>query len=315
MHQQLVVHVSAFSRIAPFLGIGAILAGGAALTLASINLRARTIARRVDMVQLRSVEMEAGAKPPAEREEHQFTDGTQGLSAPEQRQIARFFAAYDVPPDPAILYFTLFRLSAIVTLAGIAYLASFRMTWPLPLLIATSAAAAGWFIPIIVIRIALERYRTAVAQALPDAIELLAICADAGVSLESGLQRVSREMRETQPALASELALTWAEISIFPNRDQALINLAERLDLPSLRSVVGTLSQSMRFGTPLAQSLRGAAAEMRNDRLLTLEERANRLPVMLTFPVMLLIMPTIFLIVGGPAVIKILDTFKSGVPH
>ena len=82
------------------------------------------------------------------------------------------------------------------------------------------------------------------------------------------------------------------------------------MDLPSLRSVVGTLSQSMRFGTPLAQSLRTAAVEMRTERLLRLEERANRLPGLLTFPVMLLIMPTIFLIVGGPAVIKIMDTFK-----
>jgi tight adherence protein C len=84
------------------------------------------------------------------------------------------------------------------------------------------------------------------------------------------------------------------------------------MDLPSLRSVVGTLSQSMRFGTPLAQSLRMAAAEMRTDRLMRVEERANRLPGMLTFPVMLLIMPTIFLIVGGPAVIKVMDTLN---PH
>ena len=105
---------------------------------------------------------------------------------------------------------------------------------------------------------------------------------------------------------------SWAQISIFPNRDQALFNLADRMDLPSLRSVVGTLSQSMRFGTPLAQSLRMAAAEMRTDRLMRVEERANRLPGMLTFPVMLLIMPTIFLIVGGPAVIKVMDTLN---PH
>ncbi len=315
MHQPLVSHISTFIRIAPFLGIAAILVGGAVLILSSVNLRARTIARRVDMVQPRPVEAAAGPKPPSEREEHQFEDGTQGLTVPEQRQIARFFAAYKVPPSPAILYFTLFRLSAIVTLAGLAYLATFQMTWPMPLLIATCAAAAGWFTPIIAVRIGLETHRKAVAQGLPDAIELLAICADAGVSLESGLERVSRELRDTQPALAGELALTWAEISIFPNRDQALLNLAERMGLPSLRSVVGTLSQSMRFGTPLAQSLRGAAVEMRNDRLLTLEERANRLPVMLTFPVMLLIMPTIFLIVGGPAVIKVLDTFKSGLPH
>ncbi len=315
MHQPLVFHVSAFSRVVPFLGIAAVLVGGAVLILSSVNLRARTIARRVDMAQPRPVEVGSGPKPPTERDEHQFQDGTQGLSVPEQRQIARFFADYDVPPDPAILYFTLFRLAAIVTLGGLVFLATFRMTWPLPLLIGTCAAAAGWYIPIIAVRIALERYRTAVAQGLPDAIELLAICADAGVSLESALQRVSHEMRETQPALSSELALTWAEISIFPNRDQALFNLAERMNLASLRSVVGTLSQSMRFGTPLAQSLRGAAVEMRNDRLLQLEERANRLPVMLTFPVMLLIMPTIFLIVGGPAVIKVLDTFKSGLPQ
>ncbi len=315
MHQQLVSHVSGFGRIAPILGVAAILVGGAVLILSSTGLRAQRIARRVDMVRARAADAEENPEPAPERAEHQFKDGAQSLSAPEQRQIARFFAAYNVAPDPAILYFTLFRLSAVIVFAGIGYFAAFRTTWPLPLLIATCAAAVGWFLPIIVVRIAVERHRKAVALGLADAIELLAICADAGVSLESGLQRVSRELRDTQPALATELALTWAEISIFPNRDQALINLAERVNLPSLRSVVGTLSQSMRFGTPLAQSLRVAAVEMRNDRLLRLEERANRLPVMLTFPVMLLIMPTIFLIVGGPAVLKIMDTFKSGMPH
>ena len=132
MHQPLVFHVSAVSRVAPYLGIAAILVGGAVLILSSVNLRARAIARRVDMVQPRPGDVEAGPKPPAERDEYQFKDGTQGLSVPEQRQIARFFAAYDVPPDPAILYFTLFRLCAIVTFAGIAYLAASRMTWPLP---------------------------------------------------------------------------------------------------------------------------------------------------------------------------------------
>jgi len=264
------------------------------------------------MVQSRLPGGGPAPEPSAPREEHRFEEGTQGLSMPEQRQIARFFSAYNVSPDAAILCFTLFRLCVIVILGGLAYLAAAGTTWPLPLLIATVAATVGWFIPIIAVRIALGRHRKAVATGLPDAIELLAICADAGVSLESGLQRVSRELRPTQPALASELALTWAQISILPNRDQALLNLAERTNLPGLRSVVGTLSQSMRFGTPLAQSLRTAAIEMRNDRLLRLEERANRLPGLLTFPVMLLIMPTIFLIIGGPAVIKILDTFKSG---
>ncbi len=313
MHQPLFSHLSAFGRLAPFLGVAAILIGGVALILSSVSLRGRALARRIEMVQSRPPAGGPAPGPSAPpRGEHRFEEGTQGLSMPEQRQIARFFSAYNVSPAAAILCFTLFRLCAVAVLACLAYLAAARTTWPLPLLIATVAATAGWFIPVIAVRIALGRHRKAVATGLPDAIELLAICADAGVSLESGLQRVSRELRATQPALAGELALTWAQISILPNRDQALLNLAERTNLPGLRSVVGTLSQSMRFGTPLAQSLRTAAIEMRNDRLLRLEERANRLPGLLTFPVMLLIMPTIFLIVGGPAVIKILDTFKSG---
>ena len=312
MHQSLFTPISAFGRIAPFLGVAAFLFGGVVLILASLSPRSRGLARRIEMVQSRPAAAELAAEPSTTRDEQQFEEGTQGLSVPEQRQIARFFSRYNVAPDAAILYFTLGRLTAVIVLACLAYLAGFRTTWPLPLLIATIAAAAGWFIPIIFVRVGVGRYRKEVALGLPDAIELLAICADAGISLESGLQRVSRELRLTQPALANELGLTWAQISIFPNRDQALLNLAERVNLPSLRSIVGTLSQSMRFGTPLAQSLRTAAIEMRNDRLMRLEERANRLPGLLTFPVMLLIMPTIFLIVGGPAVIKIMDTFKSG---
>jgi tight adherence protein C len=312
MPHPFVSHLGSFGRLAPFLAMAPILFGGAVLIFSSMRLRTRTIARRVEMVQFRSASRDLAPEHSAPSDDHQFEDGTQGLSVPEQRQIARFFAKYNVEPGPAILYFTLLRLSAIAVLASLAYLAGHKTTWPLPLLIATVAATAGWFIPIMFVRFALKNYRKAVALGLPDAIELLAICADAGVSLESGLQRVSRELRHTQPALAGELALTWAQISIFPNRDQALLNLADRIDLPSLRSVVSTLSQSMRFGTPLAQSLRTAAIEMRNDMLLRLEERANRLPGLLTFPVMLLIMPTIFLIVGGPAVIKIMDTFKSG---
>lgn len=282
------------------------------MIFSSMRLRARTMARRVEMVQFRPAGAGSAPDPSVSEDGYQFEEGTQGLSVQEQRQIARFFTKYNIQAGPAILYFTLFRLSAVAVLGFLAYLAGHKTTWQLPVLIGTIGAAAGWFIPIIFVRFSLKKYRKEVALGLPDAIELLAICADAGVSLESGLQRVAREMRHTKPALAAELALTWAQISIFPNRDQALLNLADRMDLPSLRSVVSTLSQSMRFGTPLAQSLRTAATEMRNDMLLRLEERANRLPGLLTFPVMLLIMPTIFLIVGGPAVIKIMDTFKSG---
>ena len=131
------------------------------------------------------------------------------------------------------------------------------------------------------------------------------------MSLEDGLQRVARELKESQPALADELALTWAELNILPSRAQALANLADRVDIPSVRSVVSMLSQSLRFGTPLAQSLRVGAVEMRNDQMTLLEERASRLPALMTIPVMLFIMPTIFLIIGGPAALRLIDMFAA----
>ncbi len=116
-------------------------------------------------------------------------------------------------------------------------------------------------------------------------------------------------MRHSHPSLAEELALTAADLKILPSRDQALSNLADRVDVPSVRSVATTLSQTMRYGTPLAQALRTVASELRNDSLLALEERANRLPTLMTLPMMLFIMPTIFLIVGGPAALRLMDTF------
>jgi tight adherence protein C len=170
-------------------------------------------------------------------------------------------------------------------------------------------AAIGWFLPPIIIRRGVARRSRNVSAALPDALELLAVCIEAGLSLENGMQRVSGELKRSQPDLADELALTWAEINILPDRDQALANFAERVNVPSVRTVVTTLSQTLRYGTPLARSLRVVAADVRADQLTAMEEKANRLPALMTIPVMLFIMPTIFLIIGGPAALKLMDIF------
>ena len=98
-------------------------------------------------------------------------------------------------------------------------------------------------------------------------------------------------------------------LKILPNRDAALHRLADRTNLPSIRSVVITLSQTMRYGTPLAQALRVVAAELRNDALITLEERANRMPVLLTVPMVVFILPAVFLVIGGPTFLRLVDTF------
>jgi tight adherence protein C len=96
-----------------------------------------------------------------------------------------------------------------------------------------------------------------------------------------------------------------------PSRDRALTNLTERVDAPSVKSVVTTLTQTMRYGTPLAQALRSVAAELRNDVILRMEERANQLPTLMTIPMIIFLMPTIFLIVGGPAALRLIDAFKQ----
>jgi tight adherence protein C len=150
-----------------------------------------------------------------------------------------------------------------------------------------------------------------IARGLPDALELLVVCVEAGLSLDDGLDRVVAELWESHPALADELALLSADLRILPSRDQALTNLAERVDLPSIRSIVGTLSQTMRFGTPLAQAMKVVAGEMRNDVLLSMEERANRLPALMTVPMIIFILPTIMLILGGPAMLRVLDQLSQ----
>ena len=173
-----------------------------------------------------------------------------------------------------------------------------------------AGAAAGWMIPGMYLDRRILRRANAVVTGLPDALELLVISVEAGLSFEDGLDRIVAMLQKAQPELAGELALTSADLKILPSRDIALANLAERIDAPSVRSVVTTLSQTLRYGTPLAQALRLVANELRNDSLARLEERANQLPSLMTVPMMIFIMPTIFLIVGGPAVIRILDSFK-----
>jgi tight adherence protein C len=154
-----------------------------------------------------------------------------------------------------------------------------------------------------------NRRTAAVENGLADALELLVVSVEAGLALEDALDRIVVEMKRGQPILAEELAITSADLKILPSRDQALTNLAERVDVPSVRSVVSTLSQTMRYGTPLAQAMRVVAAELRNDMLLKLEERANKMPVLLTIPMIVFIMPSVFLIIGGPAFLHLMDIF------
>jgi tight adherence protein C len=296
------------------LGVLGLLLAGLWLIRSAFKERSRTVARRIDA--LIAQPGHSGRKPPGPKprlEGRRIDPQAAGpLTEAEHRQILRTMARWGASETSALVYFKAFRLLlpaalAISTLPLTAGL--FARSPALALLVMAVPAAIGWLLPMMIVRRGIKRHSRAVAAGLPDALELLAVCIEAGLSLENGLQRVSGELKRSLPELADELALTWAEINILPNRDQALLNFAERVNVPSVRSVVTTLAQTLRYGTPLARSLRVVAADVRSDQLTAMEEKANRLPALMTIPVMLFIMPTIFLIIGGPAALKLMDIF------
>ncbi|MEL6963722.1 MAG: type II secretion system F family protein, partial [Pseudomonadota bacterium] len=149
------------------------------------------------------------------------------------------------------------------------------------------------------------------AKSLPDGLDLLVICAESGLSLDAGLERVSREISNASPELAEELQLTSVELGFLPERRQALLNLNRRTNLSAIRGVVNTLVQTEKYGTPLSQSLRVLANEFRDQRLLRAEEKAARLPATLTVPMIVFILPVLFIVLVGPAIISVMDNMIS----
>lgn len=179
---------------------------------------------------------------------------------------------------------------------------------PQPVLWAAAAMLVGLLLPDHLVRRQRARYLTALDRGLPDALDMLVICAEAGLGLEAGLERVSVEARHAHPAIAQELTQTMREMQMSPDRRIALLNLGARTGLPALVRVTGALAQSLQFGTPLSQALRTLAAELRQDMLTRYEERAARLPVLLTMPMIMFILPCVFLIVAGPAILRAMQT-------
>jgi tight adherence protein C len=181
------------------------------------------------------------------------------------------------------------------------------------LLIVLGAAFFGWMLPNIMIKNKRQKREDALRKAMPDSLDLLVICAEAGLSLDAGFDRVSREIATTAPELAEEIGLTSVELSFLPDRSKALQGLADRVPLPGVLALVNTLLQTEKYGTPLAQALRVLSAEMREERIMKAEEKAARLPAILTVPMIIFILPPLFVVLIGPAAIKVMETL--GAPH
>ncbi len=157
-----------------------------------------------------------------------------------------------------------------------------------------------------------DKRTAAIRKGLPDALDLMVICAEAGLTVDAAFARVSRELRRAYPELGDEFQLTSVELGFLTDRRQALENLAMRVNLDSLRGVVTTMIQTEKYGTPLASALRVLSAEFRHERMMRAEEKAARLPAIMTVPLILFILPVLFVVILGPAACSIKDTLIAG---
>jgi len=199
-----------------------------------------------------------------------------------------------------------------LTLAGLFFVAQVG-TQPtvVKLMVVLAAVLGASFLPDVMIRNAAGKRRKAIELALPDAFDLLVICVEAGSSLDAAIDRIAEEMAAGAPELSDEMRTTALELRYLPERRQALDNLAKRVELPGIQALSTTLAQTERFGTPLAQALRVLAAELRNARMMKAEEKASRLPALMTIPLVAFILPALFVVLMGPAILSMVRNFST----
>jgi tight adherence protein C len=187
----------------------------------------------------------------------------------------------------------------------------YNLSTPQKVAASIGAVLLGAYLPDIILRNQTQKRQHKIRRALPDALDLMVICAEAGLSLDATLMRVSQEIEDAAPELADELSLTSLELGFLSERKKALQNLATRTDMPVIRGVANTLIQAEKYGTPLAQSLRIMSQESRHERIMKAEEKAARLPAMLTVPMILFILPPLFIVLLGSAILDVIDALSG----
>jgi tight adherence protein C len=204
------------------------------------------------------------------------------------------FMFFRIAAPIAIFFFALFYLFVLYDSGYPAYI---------NLAIALGAAFLGFYVPNMFISNRVQKRQTAIKQAWPDALDMLLICVQSGMSVEAGFGKVSKEIAAQSIELGEEMTLTTAELSYLQDRRQAFENLAKRTGLPGVKAVTTALIQAERYGTPVGQALRSMAKENREIRQSEAERKAAALPPKLTVPMIVFFLPVLFIVILGPAII------------
>jgi tight adherence protein C len=233
----------------------------------------------------------------------------------DQQRLIKSLRAAGFKDNDALASFIAIKATAAIVFAVLTWLfLEWRYLLPstlLRLLVIATMSLMAWRLPEMVLNHLVRRRRARIEQGIPDALDLLVVCAESGLSLNQAIEEISRQLRMSNKDVADEFATTSAEMRILPDFAQALDNLVDRTGLQNLRGLVATLKQSLQFGTSLAESLRVVASELRAERHALIEERAARLPVLLAIPMMAFILPCLLMIIGTPVVLRIIDAFKN----
>ena len=207
------------------------------------------------------------------------------------------------------------RLASPIMLALLAYVYSAIVITDLSpqirMVITVLAAVGGYYLPVILLKNLVARRQISIQRAWSDALDLLLICVESGMAVEPALQRVASEIGSASVPLAEELTLTVAELSYLQDRRKAFENLAKRTGMATVKSVTTSLIQSERYGTPLGTALRVLAQENRDARMSEAERKAAALPPRLTVPMIMFFLPVILIVIMGPAIMKIFETFSK----
>ena len=302
----------------------ALSAGSVAITVWFTLLQRDPAARRVKMIADQRSALRSTMVQPRRRQQRlpalgmmrQVVDRLNLLKSGQAERISQKLMRAGWRSKDAIIRYLFMKLALPlvfgVIVVGVLYGLNLYDLAPIPKLgAALGSVVLGAYLPDVIVKNATQKRQDTIRKALPDALDLMVICAEAGLSLDATLSRVSQEMELACPELADELGLTGLELGFLPDRRKALQNLAMRIDLPVVRGVVNTLLQAEKYGTPLAQSLRIMSGESRNERIMKAEEKAARLPAMLTVPMIIFTMPPLFVVLIGRAVLNTIDAFTG----
>jgi tight adherence protein C len=234
------------------------------------------------------------------------------LSAKTISGLEHTLASTGLRGSSALGYFigTKILLMVIAPLLALELLQHFQVSLLLRNLCIAGAAMVGLLGPDWWVGRRHKKYLQAILNGLPDALDLMVICAEAGLGFEPAINRVASEIHTAHPAISKEFGQTASELRIVENSAVALANLGSRTGLEGVKRMTSMLAQTMKYGTPLTDALRVLSAEMRQDMLIRFETRAARLPVLMTIPMILFILPCIFMIVGGPAYIQVMQNWN-----